>query len=119
LRRPTSSLNAALRRRLAKLADRHDDAQPSIGAIIVPLAPRFLHILARLCGRLIAVKLDEELAMSRSETGMSQRYAELAAASKDAASAGATWLAPSMSAIRTQGPEKVSAEPYRHTARAC
>src|SRR5262249_49026874 len=48
-------------RRFPKLADRHNDAQPGIGAIVVALAAHLLHHLARIRGRFVAMKLDEQM----------------------------------------------------------
>ena len=45
--------------RLSELADRNDDAQPHVGAIVVALPAHLLHHLARLCRRFIAMTLDE------------------------------------------------------------
>jgi hypothetical protein len=48
-------------RRLAKLANRHDNAQPFIGAFVITLPAHLLHHLARFRCGLLAVKLDEEM----------------------------------------------------------
>ena len=43
-----------LSRQLPELANRNDDAQPFVGAVVVALAPHPLHHLARLRGRIFA-----------------------------------------------------------------
>ena len=55
------SLVPRLCRRLAKLADRHNDAQPFIGAFVIPFVAHLLHHLARLRYGLLTIKLDEEM----------------------------------------------------------
>ena len=47
--------------RFPEFADRHDDAQPLVRALVVALAAHLLHHRARLRYRLFTVKLDEEM----------------------------------------------------------
>src|SRR5262249_52283530 len=63
LKAPVASARSVPRlcRRLSKLADRHDDAQPRVGALVIASAAHLLHHLARFRGRLIAMKLDEQM----------------------------------------------------------
>jgi hypothetical protein len=44
--------------RLAQRADRHDDPQPGVGAVLITLLPHLLDHLARLGCRVLAVKRD-------------------------------------------------------------
>jgi len=44
--------------RRAEFANRHDDAQPSVGAVVITPAAQGLHHLAGLCRRIVAVLLN-------------------------------------------------------------